>query len=415
MCLKCLPIRHEGPLFATRRTHLQKRQICFPCRPRRWYHRRGCTRAGRADRSSSWRSIVALNFFAVAAEPGSDLAPVRGLRRLAQTTTGVEYLQRAKLTAGDGAAEDIFGNSVSIDGDTMVIGAVYDDDNGVNSGSAYVFTRNTAGNLTSGWTQVAKLTADAGGLAHDKFGHSVSIDGDTVVIGVREDDDPANSGSAYVFARVTAGDLTSGWTRIAKLTADDGASSAEFGVSVSIDGDTMVIGANLDDDPANSGSAYVFTRDTPGDPASGWTQVAKLTADDAAASAQFGMSVSIDGDTVAVGAHGTGAYTGSAYVFTRNTAGDLASNWKQVAKLTDAAAVDNYFGRSVSIDGDTWRSGRMLTPTTRDPTAGPCTYSRATPPATLPPAGRRLPSLPRATALRMTGSAGACRSTATRW
>ena len=356
MCLKCLPIRHEGPLFATRRTHLQKRQICFPCRPRRWYHRRGCTRAGRADRSSSWRSIVALNFFAVAAEPGSDLAPVRGLRRLAQTTTGVEYLQRAKLTAGDGAAEDIFGNSVSIDGDTMVIGAVYDDDNGVNSGSAYVFTRNTAGNLTSGWTQVAKLTADAGGLAHDKFGHSVSIDGDTVVIGVREDDDPANSGSAYV-----------------------------------------------------------FTRDTPGDPASGWTQVAKLTADDAAASAQFGMSVSIDGDTVAVGAHGTGAYTGSAYVFTRNTAGDLASNWKQVAKLTDAAAVDNYFGRSVSIDGDTWRSGRMLTPTTRDPTAGPCTYSRATPPATLPPAGRRLPSLPRATALRITGSAGACRSTATRW
>jgi hypothetical protein len=69
-------------------------------------------------------SIVALNFFAVAAEPGSDLAPVRGLRRLAQTTTGVEYLQRAKLTAGDGAFQDIFGNSVSIDGDTMVIGAV---------------------------------------------------------------------------------------------------------------------------------------------------------------------------------------------------------------------------------------------------------------------------------------------------
>ena len=107
-------------------------------------------------------SIVALNFFAVAAEPGSDLAPVRGLRRLAQTTTGVEYLQRAKLTADDGQSYDRFGNSVSIDGDTMVIGAVYDDDNGDNSGSAYVFTRVTAGDLTSGWTQVAKLTADDG-------------------------------------------------------------------------------------------------------------------------------------------------------------------------------------------------------------------------------------------------------------
>ena len=299
-------------------------------------------------------SIVALNIFAVAAEPGSDLAPVRGLRRLAQTTTGVEYLQRAKLTADDGAFQDIFGHSVSIDGDTMVIGAVYDDDNGENSGSAYVFTRDTAGNLTSGWTQVAKLTADAGGPAHDKFGHSVSIDGDTVVIGVREDDDPANSGSAYVFARATAGDLASGWTRVAKLTADDGASSDEFGVSVSIDGDTMVIGANLDDDNGtSSGSAYVFARATAGDPASGWTQVAKLTAGDAAASAQFGHSVSIDGDTVAVGAHGTGVNTGSAYVFTRDTAGNLASGWTQVAKLTDAGAEYDYFGISVSIDGDT--------------------------------------------------------------
>ena len=89
----------------------------------------------------------------LAAEPDSDLAPIRGLRRLTQTS--VEYLQRAKLTASDGAAGDRFGRSVSIDGDTMVIGALYDDDDGSNSGSAYVFTRDTAGDFTSGWTQVA--------------------------------------------------------------------------------------------------------------------------------------------------------------------------------------------------------------------------------------------------------------------
>jgi hypothetical protein len=61
---------------------------------------------------------------------------------------------------------------VSIDGDTMVIGAYQDDDKGLNSGSAYVFTRDTAGNLTSSWTQVAKLTADDG-AADDQFGNSV--------------------------------------------------------------------------------------------------------------------------------------------------------------------------------------------------------------------------------------------------
>ena len=199
--------------------------------------------------------------FAVAVGPESDVAPVRGLRRLAQTTSGggVEYLQRAKLTASDGAVHDRFGESVSIDGDTMVIGAWADDGWATNSGSAYVFTRVTAGDFSSGWTQVAKLTADDDN-ANDYFGMSVSIDGDTVVIGAFADDDKgSNSGSAYVFTRDTAGDLTSGWTQFAKLTADDGAGGDSFGVSVSIDGDTVVIGAYLDDDKGtDSGSAYVF-------------------------------------------------------------------------------------------------------------------------------------------------------------
>jgi phage baseplate assembly protein gpV len=266
----------------------------------------------------------------------------------------------AKLTAGtDGAASDEFGYSVSIDGDTVVIGARYDDDKGSNSGSAYVFTRVTAGDLASGWTQVAKLTAGTDGAASDYFGYSVSIDGDTVVIGARYDDDKgSNSGSVYVFTRDTPGDLTSTWTQLAKLTATDGAAGDEFGVSVSIDGDTMVVGAHYDDDKGdNSGSAYVYTRDTAGDLASGWTQIAKLTADDGAAYDWFGTSVSIDGDTVVIGAYADddkGDKSGSAYVFTRDTAGELASNWTQVDKLnaTDGAAGDE-FGVSVSIDGDT--------------------------------------------------------------
>jgi phage baseplate assembly protein gpV len=279
------------------------------------------------------------------------------------TAACAEYLQRAKLTAGDGAEWDLFGTSVSIDGDTMVIGAYGDDDDGTSSGSAYVFTRNTAGDLASGWTQVDKLTAGTNGAATGSFGISVSIDGDTIVIGAYLDDDKGdNSGSAYVYTRVTAGDLTSGWTQLAKLTADDGADGDEFGYSVSIDGDTMVIGAFKDDDDVkgedNSGSAYVFTRDTPGDLTSTWTQLAKLTAGtDGAANDYFGYSVSIDGDTVVIGAYlddDKEYNSGSAYVFTRTTAGDLASGWTQVAMLTaDDGSPFDWFGYSVSIDGDT--------------------------------------------------------------
>ena len=118
----------------------------------------------------------------------------------------------------------------------MVIGAGEDDDKGSNSGSAYVFTRDTAGDLSSGWTQVAKLTA-GDGAADDRFG-VVSIDGDTVVIGAGEDDDKGStSGSAYVFTRDTAGDLSSGWTQVAKLTADDGAADDWFGGFAPVPGD----------------------------------------------------------------------------------------------------------------------------------------------------------------------------------
>jgi len=343
----------------------------------------GFRRSGRSSVSASSRhhlrwtraSLVVLallglivapgTIFVVATGPDSDLAPVRALRRLAQTPSsgGVEYPQRAKLNATDGAAGDGFGYDVSIDGDTMVIGSYMDDDKNSGSGSAYVFTRDTPGDLNSGWTQVVKLTA-SDGAKDDRFGWSVSIDGDTMVIGATREGDTSgdtDSGAAYVFTRDTAGDLASGWTQRKKLRASDAAEGDNFGIGVSIDGDTVVIGARQDDDwGQNSGSAYVFTRDTAGDLASDWKQRAKLTAGQAYGWAEgdyFGFSVSIDGDTIVIGAFlddDKGSNSGSAYVFTRDTAGDLASGWTQRKKLraSDAAAGDN-FGVSVSIDGDT--------------------------------------------------------------
>ena len=250
------------------------------------------------------------------------------------------WSEQAKLTASDGAADDYFGNSVSIDGDTVVIGAYFDDDNDYNSGSAYVYVRSNGV-----WSEQAKLTA-SDGASSDSFGYSVSIDGDTAVISAHADDDNGyNSGSAYVYVRSNGV-----WSEQAKLTASDGTSSDIFGNSVSIDGDTAVIGARLDDDDDNgsdSGSAYVYVRSN-----GVWTEQAKLTASDGASSDYFGSSVSIDGDRAVIGAYfddDNGSYSGSAYVYVRSN-----GVWREQQKLTasDGAAGD-YFGHSVSIDGDT--------------------------------------------------------------
>ena len=110
------------------------------------------------------------------------------------TRTGGVWSEQAKLLPADGAVGDSFGNSVALDGDTVVIGALYDNANGPQSGSAYVFTR------TDGvWSEQAKLLP-ADGAEGDNFGGDVALDGDTAVIGAHGDDDNGDySGAAYVF------------------------------------------------------------------------------------------------------------------------------------------------------------------------------------------------------------------------
>jgi hypothetical protein len=249
------------------------------------------------------------------------------------------WSQQAMLTADDGEADNRFGGSVSLDGDTAVVGAYGDDDAGLESGSAYVFIRDAGGT----WTQQAKLTA-SDAEAGDMFGLFVSVKGDTAMVGASEADDQAGAG--YVFERDGGGR----WNQQAKLTAADAAVGDGFG-PVSLDGDTAIIGALGDDDIGgiDQGAAYVFTRGAGGS----WSQQAKLTAADAAGGERFGYGVSLDGDTVVIGAYfddHAGDTSGSAYVFTRGAGG----TWTEQAKLTagDAAAGDE-FGRYVSLDGDT--------------------------------------------------------------
>lgn len=254
---------------------------------------------------------------------------------------GSMWTEQAKLLASDGGSSDHFGVSVAISGDTAVVGA-YDDPSGGNTGqgSAYVFMRN---GLT--WVEQAKLLASDGSF-NDNFGFSVALDGDTALIGAYDNDVGSNGGpgQAYVFVR-----NGSTWTEQAKLLASDGGPIDLFGWSVSVSGDTALIGARGHDvgSNVNEGQAYIFVRN-----GSTWAEQAKLNASDGADYSSFGWSVSVWGDTAVVGAVGNvGAVyaQGSAYIFVRN-----GTTWAEEAKLvaSDGAASDQ-FGSSVVVSGDT--------------------------------------------------------------
>ncbi|MBN1256229.1 MAG: hypothetical protein JXA52_00835 [Planctomycetes bacterium] len=247
---------------------------------------------------------------------------------------GTSWLEEDKLTASDGAFGDYFGKSVSISGDYAIAGAMFNDDHGSNSGSAYIFKR-----TGSTWAQQAKLIP-SGSAADDFFGCSVAISGDYAVVGaVGCDGIGGDFGAAYIFKR---NDAT--WTEQAKLVPADGELGDCFGCAVAISGDSVIIGSYRDDDNGNdSGSAYIFTRDE-----TIWKEEAKLTASDGALADWFGKSVSISGDDAVVGSYLKNSGAGSAYVFKRQ-----GFFWSEQAKLiaSDSEASD-YFSYAVAISGD---------------------------------------------------------------
>jgi hypothetical protein len=289
---------------------------------------------------------------------------------------GETFVQQAYLKPSNTDVGDTFGWSVAISGDTVVVGAFGEDskasgvdgqgmdDSSGGSGAAYVFVR------TSGvWAQQAYLKASNTG-AGDAFGHSVAIDGDVVVVGARHEDggaaavagdpeanDASSAGAAYVFER-------SGirWAQQAVLKAPNAGAGDEFGFSVAVAGDTIVVGApkedsnaiGVDGDPDDegsmeSGAAYVFVRH-----GSKWQRQAYLKPQPtylyATTQAHFGRAVAISGDTIVVGAPvKSGSYHGGfANVFVR-----IGSTWTRQALLTSSdGATDGEFGAAVAIDGD---------------------------------------------------------------
>ncbi|MCI0856518.1 MAG: hypothetical protein J4N98_07495 [Chloroflexi bacterium] len=255
-----------------------------------------------------------------------------------------------KLTASDAQAHDELGYSVAISGDTVVVGAFGKDSGGTRAGAAYVFDRNEGG--ADNWGEVTKLTA-SDAQTGDQFGESVAVSGDTVVVGAHhEDAGGSDAGAVYVFQRDQGG--ADNWGEVTKLTASDAQAGDELGYSVAVSGDTAVVGAHHEDaGGSKAGAAYVFDRNEGG--ANNWGEVTKLTASDAETFDRFGYSVAVNAVTAVVGgpredAGGDGA--GAAYVFERDEGG--ADNWGEVTKLTasDAQAGDQ-FGASVTVSGDT--------------------------------------------------------------
>ena len=254
-----------------------------------------------------------------------------------------------KIMAADRTEDNQFGSAVAVSGDTAVVPSPrYADGTNWYQGALYVFAQDQGG--ADNWGQVKKITAAYSGGG---YGSHVAIDGDTLVTSA------GGQGVVYVYYRNQGG--ADNWGEVRQITVSD---STEFGGSVDIHGDVLVVAHSGDDIDTNEnqGSAHVFYRNQGG--ADNWGQVKKLTASAGAESDCFGVSVAVEGDTVVVGAHGVDAFysgQGAAYVFSRNQGG--ADNWGQVKRLTASDGEEkDFFGWSVDVEGDTVVVGASQSP-----------------------------------------------------
>ena len=312
------------------------------------------------------------------------------------TITSQSYAEQQKLLPIDGKAEDHFGFSVAIDGTTALVGAYKADANNTrDSGAAYVYSLSS-----EGWKQQAKLVAEPA-YADDTLGGNVAIKNNMAMLGAsRRDGVGKDSGAVFAFERkanswsqrqmLTATDAKAGdafgqsialterflvigaphsdapqkdsgavyiykrdkdtWQFQAKLTANDGAEGDLFGISVAIDGDTVLVGADLNDEKAeNAGAVYAYVFD-----GEQWQQQAKLMAEDGADTDIFGVRVALSGDSALISARRDdvedfGEDAGSAYIFERSK-----GKWTQTQKLiAPDGKADDRFARGVALNEDT--------------------------------------------------------------
>jgi hypothetical protein len=252
------------------------------------------------------------------------------------------------LVAEDAADGDFFGVSVALSGDYAVIGAVGENGSGSDQGAAYVFYRNQGG--ADNWGQLRKIAASDKGDG-DGFGFSVSIDGQTILVGSDgEDGAGTDRGAAYIFAKDQGG--VDNWGQVAKLVSADPHDGDRFGYSVSLAGDFAVAGVPKEDaGGTDRGAAYLFARDLGGLEA--WGLVKRLAPGTPSDNAWFGNSVALEGSMAVVGAaweDGGGTDRGAAYLFSRDAGG--ADLWGQIKQFTASDRSDgDFFGLSVGLNG----------------------------------------------------------------
>ena len=252
--------------------------------------------------------------------------------------SGGTWSQQQELTASDGAPDDWFGNSVAVDGSTVVVGAPHHMvGSNANQGAAYVFMQSG-----STWSQQAELTA-SDGAARDNFGISVAVNGSTAVVAALNHAGGSNAshGAAYVFVQ-----SATTWGQEAELTSSGGATGDNFGRSVAVSGGVVVVGSpgpKFTPSSTYAGAAYVFVQS-----GTSWSQQVELTASDGAARDNFGISVAVDGSTALVGALNHNGAQGAAYVFVQS-----GTTWSQQAELTasDGGTGEAQLGTSVAVSG----------------------------------------------------------------
>ena len=251
---------------------------------------------------------------------------------------GAAWKQQATLVAADPEDDDRFGHAVSIDRSTAIVGVPKDDDAGQDSGSAYIFFHDG-----EGWKQQAKLVPQDLGKG-DNFGEAAIVHENVAIIGAPKHTHNGLrlAGAVYVFER--QGET---WVQQAKLTADDARKGDHFGRAIAMSGDTVIVGAPMYDSDVgkDAGAAYIFTRD-----GERWNQQAKLIAEDTNPSDRFGSSVATNGKTAIVGAPRREArgLPASVYSFV-----SVDGVWQEKKKVTPDQEEQNItFGAWVAIAGD---------------------------------------------------------------
>jgi hypothetical protein len=256
------------------------------------------------------------------------------------------WTQQQKLTSAPRGVGAQHGNAVAVNGGTMVVGARFDSTTASQAGAAFVYVLNG-----SAWSQQAVLLAPDGALG-DKFGYSVAISQDTIVVGSYNDDTAfSNGGSAYVYIR-----SGTSWTFQQKLLPSDGTADDEFGNAVGMTGEVIVVGSHFADLPGNSqaGSAYIYRRS-----GTVWSETQKLIPTQGTNGVilgdHFGESVAVS-SMIAVGASGDDSpetAAGAVYLYAESGGGYVPQQKIFMASGTNG----DRFGSSVAIEGNTLVGG----------------------------------------------------------